>query len=94
MLKEYYNSFENFTNANWQTFIIDLNGCNSITLINRSNGGTADFNNGSFYVDAGQQLTFLGNELEKMRGFFNVRVIAATRFNLIAIKKSFINERV
>lgn len=93
-MHEYYYSFENFTNQNWQTFIIDLNGVNSLTLINRSNGGTADFNNGSFYIDAGQQLVFDGKELEKMRGFFNVRVIAATRFRLIAIKKYFINERV
>jgi hypothetical protein len=90
MDQPFYNSFENFRNGNWQTFQIDTANCNGITLINRSNGGTADFNNGSFYIDAGQQLTFEGKEKEVLSTILSVRVIAATRFNLIVIKKAFI----
>lgn len=86
----FYNSFENYRNGNWQTFEIDTTNCNGIQLINRSNGGTADFNNGSFYVDAGQQLTFEGKEKEILSSKLSVRVIAATQFNLIVIKKVFI----
>lgn len=89
-MREFYNTFENYQNANWQSFQIETNNCNAITIINQSNGGTADFNNGSFYVDAGQRLTINGKKNEVLNTKLNVRAIAATQFNLIVIKKVFI----
>lgn len=88
-MQPYYNVFEVYTNPAYTAYNVDLTGCNSVQLINKSTNGAMIINN-FFPLLPGQSLNIDGNKMEVIKSKLNVFPVGVTFPNLVVVKKIYI----